>query len=128
MSKETWLSTTLPRKANNSSLLGTRSKSQDTIRRKTVRFEAEAEDERPKSSFGLRPSSSNKGRNFFLLSMLQGGDPSSSSGRAKSSKVTAFSFSVISHCVCMVGKWASNLSLSEPKIPFQSERYGDAVR
>ena len=92
-----WHQTTLPRSylhhlqpqtppAN----LGHRSKSQDVIRpssiansRKTVRFNEIENGERPKSSMASR------GRSFFLLSMLQG-DPSSSSGRAKSSKVTTF--------------------------------------
>lgn len=114
--------------------LGGRSKSQDAIRnhRKTVRFVSDKQQYQPildstniggYNGGGSRPDGRGelghsgpggpgggggvKGRSFFLLSMLQGGDPSSSSGRAKSSKVTTFlhfffslffSLGVISHC------------------------------
>ena len=97
--------------------LGGRSKSQDAIRnhRKTVRFVSDKQQYQPildstniggyNGGGGSRPDGRGelghsgpggpggggvKGRSFFLLSMLQGGDPSSSSGRAKSSKVTTF--------------------------------------
>ena len=97
--------------------LGGRSKSQDAIRnhRKTVRFVSDKQQYQPildstniggYNGGGSRPDGRGelghsgpggpgggggvKGRSFFLLSMLQGGDPSSSSGRAKSSKVTTF--------------------------------------
>ena len=99
--------------------LGGRSKSQDAIRnhRKTVRFVSDKQQYQPildstniggyNGGGGSRPNGRGelghsgpggpgsggggvKGRSFFLLSMLQGGDPSSSSGRAKSSKVTTF--------------------------------------
>lgn len=75
------------------SALGVRSKSQDAmLRRKTVRFVSDNlrhQQEQPQI-LDERPCSRGKGsnRSFFLLSMLQGGNESSSSGRsAKSSKV-----------------------------------------
>ena len=74
--------------------LGFRSKSQDAMRgRKVVRFHDESSNRPRSNSKGQLPNSSH-GRSFFLLSMLQGdrnagGDPSSSSGRQKSSKVSS---------------------------------------
>ena len=73
--------------------LGLRSKSQDAIRhRKTVRFVSDtlgnsAEDLTEAGNGGRRPS---RGRNFFLLSMIQGDGGSSSSssiGRFRGLKV-----------------------------------------
>ena len=46
------------------------------------------------SGSGVGSNGNGKGRSFFLLSMLQGGDPSSSSGRPKSSKVRS-DFSIL---------------------------------
>ena len=96
------------------SLLGTRSKSQDAIRnhRKTVRFVSDKQEYQPildSTTMGMgcnsRPNNrgggggselgqTGRGRSFFLLSMLQGGDPSSSNGRPKNSKVR-FDFSIL---------------------------------
>ena len=101
-----------------SKLLGARSKSQDAIRnhRKTVRFVSDKQEYQPildSTTMGMgcnsRPNNrgggggselgqTGKGRSFFLLSMLQGGDPSSSSGRAKSSKVTTFLHFFFARC------------------------------
>ena len=95
--------------SNPTSRLGARSKSQDAIRnhRKTVRFVSDKQEYQPildSTTMGMgcnsRPNNrgggggselgqTGKGRSFFLLSMLQGGDPSSSSGRQKSSKVSS---------------------------------------
>ena len=121
-----WRQTTLPRffhqhqaaaveqTSNPTSLLGARSKSQDAIRnhRKTVRFVSDKQEYQPildSTTMGCnsRPNhrgggselgQTGKGRSFFLLSMLQGGDPSSSSGRAKSSKVTTFLHFFFARC------------------------------
>ena len=76
--------------------LGFRSKSQDAMRgRKVVRFNDESSN-RPRSNSKGQISGNGSTRSFFLLSMLQGdrqagvsGDPSSSSGRQKSSKVSS---------------------------------------
>ena len=76
--------------------LGFRSKSQDAMRgRKVVRFNDESSNRPRSNSKGQISAGNGSTRSFFLLSMLQGdragvsGDPSSSSGRQKSSKVSS---------------------------------------
>ena len=83
--------------------LGTRSKSQDAIRhRKNVRFANDTLGNSVEDLTSTGGRKSSRGRSFFLRSMLQGDQSSSSSsnGRLRGSKVSFFCllvFSIKSH-------------------------------
>jgi len=81
--------------------LGTRSKSQDAIRhRKNVRFANDTLGNSVEDLTSTGGRKSSRGRSFFLRSMLQSDQSSSSNGRLRGSKVSFFlpsCFSIKSH-------------------------------